>query len=280
MAMTPDSIKWLLDHAASTYEAEIKSTDKIRERISFILSLTITPCFGVAAYLASSLRGEIFATVNIFLFWIPLFIAVAVLLVSTCYVAYVLLKGFYYSVVPSPSQIITYFEEHPEPDIALQDAHLELFKEYAKSIDNNYKQNEHRKSKLLLAQRLAFLSFAILILCVPKWAYNFTHNEQKAQPVKVVSPVPVQLLQEQKMSEPTVKSTSPAQQTTDQAKAQVPLAPVAQANTSQAKPSFPTSRMAMDSACPVTTAKPSFPKSTLALESFDPKAAGKKNAAK
>ena len=83
MEMTPDSIKWLLDHAASTYEAEIQSTDRIRERISFILSLTITPCFGVAAYLASSLRGEIFAPVNIFLFWIPLFIAVSILLVST-----------------------------------------------------------------------------------------------------------------------------------------------------------------------------------------------------
>lgn len=271
MAITPESIKWLLDHAESSYNAEIQNTDKIRERISFILSLTITPGFGVAAYLVSSLRGETFALENVFLFWIPLFISVAILLIATCYVAYALLKGFYYSRVPSPSQIIPYFEAHPDPDSALQDGHLELLKEYSNSVDHNFKQNEHRKSKLILAQRLAFLSFAILILCIPKWAYNFTHNEQDTQPVKIISPVPFQLLQEKSMSTPTENNSS----STNQSATQTPQAPAATAKPSQTqvKPAFPKSTMAMDSAL---KAKPNFPGSTLVLEAYDP-LAGSKN---
>lgn len=271
--MTPESIKWLLDHAASAYDAEIQNTGKIREQISFILSLTITPCFGIAAYLVSSLRGDIFELENIFLFWIPLLISVAILLISTCYVAYVLLKGFYYSKVPLPSLIIPYFEAHPDPDNALQDGHLELLREYANCVDHNFKQNEHRKSKLILAQRLAFLSFAILIiLCIPKWAYNLTHNEQDAQPVKIISSVPVQLLQEQLMSNPKVNNSS-TQQAINQSLTQAQPNSVAPANAQQAqeKPVFPKSTMAMDSALTL----PRFPKSTYSLESYDPLAGNK-----
>ena len=72
MAINLDSLKWLLDHAVDAYETEIKNIDKIRERISFIVSLTISPCLGVAVYLSSTLRGEIFSEYNIFLFWMPM----------------------------------------------------------------------------------------------------------------------------------------------------------------------------------------------------------------
>jgi hypothetical protein len=93
MAMTPDTIKWLLDHAASAYAAEIEGSDKIRERISFMLSIAIAPCFGVATYLLSSLRGETFACWTIILFWVPLLISAVALLISTGFVAYALIKG-------------------------------------------------------------------------------------------------------------------------------------------------------------------------------------------
>ena len=61
-------------------------------------------------------------------------------------------------------------------------------------------QNQHRKSKLLLAQRLAFISFAILILCIPQWVINFSHNERQALPVQIVSPV--QIIKESKCQMP------------------------------------------------------------------------------
>jgi hypothetical protein len=90
--------------------------------------------------------------------------------------------------VPYPSQIVLYFEAHPEPSSALEEGQLELLKEYSDAVDFNFAQNEHRKSKLVWSQRFAFISFAFLILCVPKWAYNFTNNEQEVLPIKITSP--------------------------------------------------------------------------------------------
>lgn len=51
--MTPDSLKWLLEHTVSAYEAELRGADKIKERISFILSITITPFSAIALYLVN-----------------------------------------------------------------------------------------------------------------------------------------------------------------------------------------------------------------------------------
>jgi len=189
--MTPESIEWLLEHAVSAYEAEIQSTEKLRERISFLLSLVITPCLGIAAYLFSSLRGELFLSENFYFFWVPILLAMVNLLLSICYVAYVLLWKFEYARVPSPSAIVLYIEEHPDPTLALQDGRIGLLKEYSDSVDHNFMQNEHRKSKLLLAQRFAFGSFAILLLCIPQWVINFSQNERQVQPVEIVSPIQI-----------------------------------------------------------------------------------------
>jgi len=111
-------------------------------------------------------------------FWLPIISAMVTLLLSICYVAYVLLWKFEYSRVPSPSSIISYVDGHPDSSLALQDGLSGLLKEYSDSVDYNFMQNQHRKSKLLLAQRLAFISFALLILCIPQWVINFSHNER------------------------------------------------------------------------------------------------------
>lgn len=272
MPMTPESIEWLLDHAASAYEAEIKSTEKIRERISFVLTLAITPCLGIAAYLVSSLRGKLYSLEDICYFWLPLLFSMVALLISICYVAYVLLWKFEYSRVPLPSTIISYFEEHPDPATVLQDGCLGLIKEYSNSVDHNFRQNEHRKSKLLLAQRFAFGSFAILVLCIPRWAYDFSHNEIKPQAVRITSPI--QIVKEEKMSNST-DNQKPVQQTTNQSQP----APASSTPTQQAKPAFPKSTMVMDSISS-DKAKPAFPKSSMALESFDPKASDNKKPGK
>lgn len=271
--MNTDTLEWLLERAIESYEAEDKSTDKIRERINFILSLAITPCFAIVAYLISSLRGELFLIWNIYLFWLPLSIAILILLVSTGYVAYVLLWPFKYSRLPSPSKIIEYVNAHPEPDTVLLDARNGLLNEIANSVDHNFTQNQHRKSKLLTAQRLAFCTFSLLILvCVPRWGYVFTNVEPEAQSVKIVSPI--QVIQEPKMTQPTQKQPAAPQQpapSTTQNQQQT----TSQTNVQQAKPNFPRSVMTFDSVSSVS--KPEFPKSSLALESFDPKNSNNKS---
>lgn len=253
--MNPDTLEWLLERSIESYEVEDKSTDKIRKRISFILSLAITPCFAIAAYLISSIKGELFLAWNIYLFWLPLSIAVLILLVSTGYVAYVLLWPFKYSRLPSPSKIIEYVNAHPEPDTVLLDARNGLLNEIASSVDHNFTQNQHRKSKLLTAQQLAFYTFSLLILiCVPRWVYVFTNAEPEAQSVKIVSPI--QIIQEPKMTQPTQKQPSSPQ---------------------QPAPSTTQNQQQTTSQPNVQQAKPTFPKSSLVLESFDPKNSDKKS---
>lgn len=268
--MKTESIQWLLDHAASAYEAEIESTDKLRQRVGLVVTLTITPCIGAVIYLASSLRGEVLSDLNLFLFWAPLLVSSGLILFSSGWVSYVLLKKFYYSRVPSPSEIVGYFETHPDQDTVLEEARLALLKEYAKSVDHNFEQNEHRKVKLLLAQRFAFCSAFFLVLCIPRWAYNFTHNEPKAQSVRVVSPI--EILKEKEMKNTSETNTQSQQQTTTP----TPTQP-AQTQTTSAKPSFPQSKMVFDSARSDAPTRPSFPRSRLVTESADPKAdSGKK----
>lgn len=271
--MTPESIEWLLDQATSAYEAEIKSTEKIRERISFILTLAITPCLGFGAYLISSLRGDLFCLENIYYFWTPLSMAMVALFVAIANVAYVLLWKFQYSRVPPPSAIVSYFEEHPDPLSVIQDGSLGLIKEYSSSVDHNFRQNEHRKSKLLSAQRFAFLAFVILVLCIPRWAYNFAHYDTKPQSVRIVSPI--QIVKDEKMTNST-SNQKPPHQTTNQSQ---PSTPATGPSTQQAKPVFPKSTMVMDSVSS-DKGKPTFPKSSLVLESFDPKSGNSRKGGK
>ncbi len=196
--MTPESTTWLLEHAASAYAEEIKNEERIRDRANSALSLMIVPSFGIAAYLASSnLKGEVFTCWNVILFWMPWLVSVVFLLGAARYM-YDLLCVAYESVrIPSPGEVVTYVEQHPRPSAALQEAHRGLLEEYTKSVHYNVHKNNQRKVKLLRVQWFAFFSFAVLLLCIPRWAYN-TYNamesDKKTQSIKIVSPIPVQLL--------------------------------------------------------------------------------------
>jgi hypothetical protein len=185
--ITSDSLKWLLDHAASAYETELQDTYQLKERINFILSLVVIPITGIAVYLASGLKGDYFSVMNVLLFWLPWFVAVIFLLISLGYVSFVLLKGFEYARPPLPSEIIQYFELHPEPDKALGEAHLALLKEYAASVDKNYEQNQNRSNKLLKAQRIAFFSIVFIMLCLPRWVHNVIQFTPESQPNRIES---------------------------------------------------------------------------------------------
>lgn len=241
--ITSDSLKWLLDHAASAYETELQDTDKLKERINFILSLIIIPITGISVYLASGFKGDYFSAINVLLFWLPWFVAVIFLLISLGLVSFVLLKGFKYARPPLPSEIIQYFELHPEPDKALGEAHLALLKEYAASVDQNYEQNQNRSNKLLKAQRIAFLSIVFLMLCLPIWVHNVLQFTPESQPNRIES-------EGKSMTTSSTQAPSSAQQqqtlspppnTTPAASANQPV--VAQL----VRPPFPTRKIICDS---------------------------------
>lgn len=251
--ITSDSLLWLLDHAAEAYKNEIEATDKLKERISFILSLAITPSVAAAIFLASGLKGELFSLTNIFFFWAPWVAAVALLLASAALVAHTLLRGFSYARVPLPSEIVGYFEQHPEPGYALEDAHLGLLKEYTASVDHNFRQNQKRSNNLLRAQRLAFLSLVLFLVSSPRWLYNSMQTTPEPYTVKIVSPIEISKEKEMssKPNEPTQSKNQP-QTTQNQDQSTSP--PTNQTTTSQqARPTFPRRTMVLDAAIETPT---------------------------
>ncbi|MDP5239906.1 hypothetical protein Q9Q94_10200 [Uliginosibacterium sp. 31-16] len=182
-----ETIKWLLDHAASAYEAELANTEKLRARISFVFTVAVTPSLAAAGYLMTSLRGSAFSEWNLLLFWAPLAIAIIGVGIAARDLSYILLTDFRYSRIPAPSAIWDFFKNYQNDEEALKEAQLGLLTEYTESFDHNFKQNEHRKSKLLRAQRYAFTSFVVVFLCIPKWLYNYTQVDVKPQTIKIVA---------------------------------------------------------------------------------------------
>ena len=262
MPMNQVSTEWLIEHAAAAYESEIRSTEKVRERTGFIISTTITPIFGAIVYFVTTIRGNVFGCADILLFWLPLLLSILFLLGSSWLVAYVLHQAFKVLRPPTISQLVQYVEKHPDPNTVLQDTQSGLINEYAEAVDYNYKLNEYRKYKLLWAQRFAFYALALLIVfCFPKWMYNYFNNESKAQPVKILSPVSVQLLQEPAMSQKPENNSSSDKSTIPQQSKQAPDSTTP--SNASAVPKFPKSSMALDSALKT---KPEFPKGTMTLE--------------
>lgn len=267
--MTPDSLKWLLEYSMAAYESELSSTEKLKDRIIFMLSIVIAPFFGVFIYLAINLKGKSLSSFsNLIFFWAPWGIAIVILLASTILIASALLRGFYYARVPLPSEMLPYFEEHPEPEKALEEAQSALLKEYAASVEHNSKQNQERYKLSLRSQRFAFLAALFTIGCLPIWLYNAIQYAPEPQPIKIVSRA--EIAKEKSMSSSNASSSNPVshQQTqspTQQSASMTPSATVSETQVQvQAQEPAP--------ATPPATApqtRPPFPARTMVLDSVD-----------
>ena len=231
--MKPESIQWLLDHTSSIYENELKETDKLKERISFIFTIAITPAFGLAFYLAIGLKGELFSPFSVWLFWLPWAVSVTLTLVTVFLTCHVLLSGWKYRRVPLPSELIPYFEAHPEPDKALEEAKFELLKVYSLAVDINFEQNQKRSHALLQSQRVGF--FALILL----WGYCAENAKPEPQSVKIVAPIEIK--KDDMPNLPTPKPVPPvAPQKQDTA-----VTPVT--NIQPQRPAFPQGRIITES---------------------------------
>lgn len=163
-------------------------------------------------------------------------------------VAYALLKGFLYARPPLPSEIIPFFQAHPEPDKALEEAQLALLNEYAESVDHNFKQNARRSYVLLQSQRAAFFALLLLILSAPRWIYNLIQFIPEPQSVKIVAPI--EIVKEKSMPTSTAPAAAMPQPIQNQGQtptSAVPAPPVFSPNP-QIRPPFPTRKMVLDSA--------------------------------
>jgi hypothetical protein len=267
--MNPDTIEWILDHSVSAYEAERDDTSKIKERISFVITLAITPFSGIVVYLASGFKGHMAEPSDVRYFWVPVAVAILILLLSAAVVAYVLLRGFEYMRVPQPLPLIDYLEQHPEPAKALDEARLNLLKEYAKSVDHNFKQNARRTQRLLIAQRLAFFSLLPIVFALSRYALVASKAKSEAQPVELVSPV--HFVQDISMPNQTTSGNSTNQGGHANATTPAPLTPA------PAVPGAPVqSNQSAQGSAQTPLPRPPFPKSVMTRDSIDIPASGKK----
>lgn len=247
--MNPETIKWLLEHSVSAYETEMKAMDGVKDRISFVLSVAITPIAGITVYLVSKFKGDLLQRDNLLLFSVPTLAAVLFLVVSAGCVAYALVRGFQYSNVPRPADLIPYLQAHPVPNQALEEAQLNLIQEYAGSIEHNFKQNQNRLRKILIAQRLAVASLLVLSLSLPRFVYVSLQAKSEIQAVRIVEPIRVTeenlMSDEKKQGNQTNASPVPTPTPTAQSQ-QSGATPSDQA--SAPRPPFPKSHMTFDHA--------------------------------
>lgn len=245
--MRPETTKWLLEHSASAYEAESKATDKIKDRISFILSVAITPVAGIAVYLVGKFKGSVFQHYNTLFFLIPLLITTALLAVATFFVAYALARGFGYSNVPRPAGLMEYLRAHPEPDMALEEAQLHLAEQYAAAIEHNFAQNQVRARKLRIAQRFAVAALIVLATSLPRFLQVSIEAKDEPQAVRIVDPI--RFIQAKPMSSDN-KPQSPAGPTPSiSAQGPTPTSSAAASNVDQKppqRPPFPQNHVTME----------------------------------
>lgn len=251
--MNSDTIDWLLEHSASAYEREFKSTEQLRDRISFILSIAITPYAGIAVYLVTKFKGSFLQYGDLLLFSVPICTVFGLLVASASLVAYALIGVHGYANIPRPAQLLPYLRDHSETDKVLEDTKLNLIEAYAENIEHNFNVNQGRAQKLRLAQRLAVWSLIPLALSLPRFVYSAIHTKAEPQSVRIIEPV--RITEEKTMSNDGKSDSKP--------------------NTGTPTPSQGQSQQQTTSAsqgAPSPAPKPPFPKSYITLEHLIDKA--------
>lgn len=245
--MNSETIDWLLEHSASAYEAEFTATGKLRDRISFILSVAITPYAGIATYLITKFKGSFLQGSDLLFFSLPILFAIGLLVVAAGLVALALIGVYGYSNIPRPAQLLPYLREHPEPDKVLEEAKLNLIQAYADNIEHNFKLNQGRTRKIRIAQRLAVCSLLPLAVSLPRFVYSTAHTKAEPQPVRIIEPI--RITEEKSMSTEGKPTSQPntSTPTSSQGQSQQQSTNASQVGTSSApRPPFPKSQIILE----------------------------------
>ncbi|WP_186165617.1 hypothetical protein [Burkholderia gladioli] len=246
--MKSETIDWLLEHSASAYDAEFTATGKLRDRISFILSIAITPYAGIAIYLITKFKGSFLQGSDLLFFSLPILFAIAMLAIAAGLVALALIGVYGYSNIPRPAQLLPYLHQHPEPDRALEEAKLNLIQEYADNIEHNFKLNQGRTRKIRIAQRLAVCSLLPLALSLPCFVYSMVHAKTEPQPVRIIEPI--RITEENSMAtkgKPTSQPSTSNPTSSQGQPQQQQSANASQVGTSSApRPPFPKSQIVLE----------------------------------
>lgn len=185
-------LDWFLERSGGALDSELATTDRIRDRITFISGVLLTPASAVAVSLLSTYRGEYFAGLGFWLFLAPASMATILLLMSLAFVFFVLSRSYEYKAGINPPTLFKYYQEgNADAKESIRDTKYVLLKAINESISHNADVNKLRMTGVLRAQVTATLAIPFLLISLPYYFYVQTaQKEEKTVTVEILQTSP------------------------------------------------------------------------------------------
>ncbi len=169
---------WLLDHHKESYRFQAERSDKIRDRISFLVTPFTVLGSGILYVLSNYRHG--WKGIGSMLFYVPAALASALFFLALGMALYCLGRGFKYQSIPQPrglqedvESIAAYAKAiAPRPFDTLGHVKTVMMERYCRAADHNLNVNFRRTNLVLRATQLGILSFILLLLCLPCFFSN------------------------------------------------------------------------------------------------------------
>jgi hypothetical protein len=168
---------WLLDHHLEAYKFQAERSEKVRDRLSFLVT-PFTILGGGILYVIGNYEHKL-STFSVLAFYLPVGLSSGIFLVALVIALYCLGWGFDYQSVRRPrllqedvEQIADYAAAH-EPDLnVLSDVKTTMMERYCQAADHNFAVNLRRTNLVLRAIQLGIVSFIVLLFCLPAFFSN------------------------------------------------------------------------------------------------------------
>jgi hypothetical protein len=195
--MDTNTQDWLFEHCKSSYEFQLERSEKIRDRVSFLSGL-LTPFGGAIIYVFLDYPHHLEFGYEL-LFYIPASLALIYFFIAVAMLLYCLGRGFKYYSIPTPKdlrgyaiKLDAYAKAVPAEKIdVLNDAKKHLLNYYCEDSTYNFRVNTRRANILLLATQISIISFGLLLISLPRFFFDKTHEE--ASPTKIVVSQPIRI---------------------------------------------------------------------------------------
>lgn len=96
-------VDWRHTYAEKAYAEEVEAMHRLKERVSYVVGLFITPLTGAIYFVYSGFHGDAFLPSSLALFLLPLATAVAVVVLGLGKLFLILRREHRYQKPPSPS---------------------------------------------------------------------------------------------------------------------------------------------------------------------------------
>lgn len=176
--MDNDTRDWLLAHHQERYKLQAERSDKIRDRISFLVTPFTILGSGILYVFGNYRHG--WAGMRSLMFYIPVSLAAGLFFFALAIALYCLGRGFKYLSIPQPRGLQADVEAiaayavaiAPTPFDVLGRVKTVMMERYCQAADHNFNVNFRRTNLVLRATQIGILSFALLLLGLPAFFGN------------------------------------------------------------------------------------------------------------